>query len=242
MLRCVIQNKQDTWDEKLPYLLGAIRSTVNRSTGFTPNKLMLGREVHTPLTLMAGGEEQQISSHAYNLFVEGEMAKCHKLARDHLEEQQRRQKIDRQPQENIRKYVVGDIVLLINSASKIGVCKKLQPQWQGPYLVTGVINSVLYEIASKNRRWIVHHDRLKKCLDRVLPLWLRRRRHNLLNNDPSEKMTVQPRYCICNGIDDGRLMVVCEGCEKWFHCDCINMSPQAAKEMDDYFCADCRNI
>ena len=242
MLRCVIQNRQDNWDEKLPYLLGAIRSTVNRSTGFTPNRLMLGREVHTPLTLMAGGDDRRVSTHAYNLFVEGEMSKCHQLARDHLEEQQRRQKRDRQPLQNTQYYEKGDIVLLINSASRIGICKKLQPQWQGPYLVTGVINPVLYEISSKNRKWIVHHDRLKKCLNRVLPLWLKRRRHHLLRNDPSEPVASVPRYCICNGIDDGRPMVACDGCDKWFHCECVNLSRQAAREMDDYFCADCRNI
>jgi len=32
----------------LPQLAGAMRASVNRSTGFTPNKLMLGREVTQP--------------------------------------------------------------------------------------------------------------------------------------------------------------------------------------------------
>ena len=39
----------------------AIRSTVNRQTGFTPNFLMLGREVLQPIDLMLnpGGEEER---------------------------------------------------------------------------------------------------------------------------------------------------------------------------------------
>lgn len=35
-----------------PQFAGAPRSTVNKSTGFTPNKIMIGREVNTPAYLM----------------------------------------------------------------------------------------------------------------------------------------------------------------------------------------------
>ena len=47
--------------------VGAIRATVNRSTGFTPNGMMLGREVMMPLDLMSGsvGEEVGDIIHLY---------------------------------------------------------------------------------------------------------------------------------------------------------------------------------
>ena len=83
-LRCFINNRQDTWDEKLPYILGAIRSTVNRSTGFTPNKLMLGREVTNPLKLMTGESPPLQTTHEYLSVLEEEMVSCHKLARESL--------------------------------------------------------------------------------------------------------------------------------------------------------------
>ena len=59
ILRCCIQGQQEDWDLHLATLGMAIRSTVNRQTGFTPNFLMLGREVLQPIDLMlnAGGEE-----------------------------------------------------------------------------------------------------------------------------------------------------------------------------------------
>lgn len=47
-VRCFVSKSQDNWDEHLPQLAGAIRSFFNRNTGFTPNKLMLGREVTLP--------------------------------------------------------------------------------------------------------------------------------------------------------------------------------------------------
>ena len=45
----------------------AIRSTVNRQTGFTPNSLMLGRELLQPIDLMLnpGGEEERITPGIY---------------------------------------------------------------------------------------------------------------------------------------------------------------------------------
>ena len=54
MIRCFVSKSHDDWDEYLQVLAGAIRSTVQRNTGFTPNMLMLGREVSTPLDVMLG--------------------------------------------------------------------------------------------------------------------------------------------------------------------------------------------
>ena len=53
-LRCFLKNKQNDWDIYLPQIAGAIRSTVNRQTGFTPNFLMLGREIVQPIDIMFG--------------------------------------------------------------------------------------------------------------------------------------------------------------------------------------------
>lgn len=51
-VQCFVSKSQDNWDEHLPQIAGAIRSSVNRNTGFTPKKLMLGREVTLPADLV----------------------------------------------------------------------------------------------------------------------------------------------------------------------------------------------
>ncbi|KAH3694054.1 hypothetical protein DPMN_081493 [Dreissena polymorpha] len=51
-VRCFTANRQDSWDVNLPQIAGALRSSVNRSTGFTQNKMMLGREVYSPADLV----------------------------------------------------------------------------------------------------------------------------------------------------------------------------------------------
>ena len=49
--KLVAVNQRD-WDERLPYALLAYRATTHSSTGFTPNKLFLGRENRLPVDLV----------------------------------------------------------------------------------------------------------------------------------------------------------------------------------------------
>ena len=51
-IRCFTDNRPNDWDKYLQQLAGALRSSVNRHTGFTPNMLMLGREINQPVDLM----------------------------------------------------------------------------------------------------------------------------------------------------------------------------------------------
>ena len=48
MMRCFVSQNQYDSDEHIPLLAGAYRSSPHTSTGLTPNKLMLGREVYRP--------------------------------------------------------------------------------------------------------------------------------------------------------------------------------------------------
>ncbi|KAE8450250.1 hypothetical protein EG329_006678 [Mollisiaceae sp. DMI_Dod_QoI] len=50
-------------------------------------------------------------------------------------------------------------------------------------------------------------------------------------------------YCICRGPDDHRMMVFCEGgCEDWYHCSCVGVNEEDAKELlDRFICPKCKN-
>jgi hypothetical protein len=71
------------------------------------------------------------------------------------------------------KYQIGDLVYKLDSATKIGQSSKLKPVWKGPLLVTKVISPVLLKIRDKRGEYVIHHDRLKLCRDRTIPLWNR---------------------------------------------------------------------
>ena len=55
--------------------------------------------------------------------------------------------------------------------------------------MTQVISSVLYRIANHKRSMVAHHDSLKLCNDRDIPLWLLRKRHEDVGDQVLEQAT-----------------------------------------------------
>jgi hypothetical protein len=51
MLSAFVNEHQNDWDEHLPYIAMAYRAAEHETTGNTPNYMMLGREVTTPLDI-----------------------------------------------------------------------------------------------------------------------------------------------------------------------------------------------
>ncbi|KAK7481756.1 hypothetical protein BaRGS_00027004 [Batillaria attramentaria] len=244
MVRCTLQAKQVDWDRELQVLMGAIRSTENRSTGFTPNFLMLGREVNTPLQLMVGAREGPKGSTAEYVPLQASMERAHLLARKNLGQQQQRQKKAYDLRASHTSYEVGDVVSEINSAAKVGESRKLAPIWKGSYLVTDVVSPILVRVKGR----IVHTDRLQLCRDRTLPLWLRRKQNRLLRDADGQDVECDPRgsnqptaptLCVCDQPDDGHLMIACDSCNEWFHGDCVGVTEEDAKRLDLYCCPVC---
>ena len=237
---------QTHWDEKLQLIAGAIRCTVNRNTGYTPNMMMFGREVTQPLELMTGITVGEQSASEFVSDIQTQLAEAHTRARSTLKEAQRRQKHEYDIRQHVTRYRAGDAALLTNSATKIGQSKKLQPLWLGPFIVTKVISPILYKISSQRRTFVVHHDRIRHCFDKVLPGWLLRRRFNLseapnILDETLGPLADAPIHCYCRKPDDGSLMVICENCFEWFHVEtCLGLTKEELDEIPLFFCS-CRD-
>jgi hypothetical protein len=108
------------------------------------------------------------------------------FVRKNLHESQMRQKRDYDVRLKFTEYQVGDLVYIVNSAKKVGQSSKLNPIWKGPYVVTDILSPILFRIAGRKKTMVVHHDRMKICKDRVIPLWVRQRRHRILEGLPVE--------------------------------------------------------
>ena len=61
-LTALIHEFDDEWDEALPATLLAMRTSVNRTTGFTPFYLEHGREARLPVDMIAGPPPGQSTS------------------------------------------------------------------------------------------------------------------------------------------------------------------------------------
>ena len=188
LIRCYVSGSPRSWDQHLQQLSGAINSTVNRQTGFTPNQMMLGREVSLPVEIMLGTSELAINSTDppdYVQQLEKVLKETHELARCNLQSSQLRQKQDYDTRLAVSKYQIGDLVYKLDSSTKIGQSSKLRPVWKGPLLVTKIMSPVLFRVRDKKGESVIHHDRIKPCRDRAVPLWMRKLRHRFLSTGSS---------------------------------------------------------
>ncbi len=245
-VRCFVGRHQRTWDKCLPQIAGALRSSVNRSTGFTANQLMLGREVLVPADLVYPSScKSEVSSDpgSYVAQLEDSMRDAHECARKSLREGQKVMKRDYDLRVCSRTYDVGDAVYVLNTASKKGLSSKLSIQWNGPGVVLRKITPYLYKVQLKKTVATVNHDRMKYCREVPLPVWLQRARTNIASEetplDLSHEASGTKLYCICKQPDDGQFMIQCDSCLDWFHGHCVNISEIEAELIDIYTCPPC---
>ena len=175
MIRCYSEKKKD-WDKDLSLLTGALRATVSRQTGFTPNMIILGQEVVRPVEVMMGMAQLRKLSHSpceYVKKLQETLLKVHDLASDKLRIAQQRQKKDYDLKIREKSYGSGDYVYVRNDARKVGESRKLQPIYKGPYLVTEQLSPVLYKVRDKKTEKVIHHNRLKACPGQGIPMWMK---------------------------------------------------------------------
>lgn len=184
MIRCFVDKHPKDWDLYLPLLVMATHAMKHRDTGFTPNRLMLGREVMMPIDLIMGTESTQVlyEPTEWVALQEEVIPKIYSLVRKNLEGTLKRRRSDYDLRIYEKRYHTGDFVYQSQTSTKRG-SKALTPVWKGPYLVIES-NPPLYKLEDRRgRTTVLHHDRLKLCSDRLIPFWLRRKRHMLLDLD-----------------------------------------------------------
>jgi transposase InsO family protein len=178
MLSKYISTDQRDWDEQLPHIMLAYRSSVHESTGQTPSSMMLGREVTLPIDLLYGQppvetEPTPANKSVYIQSLTETLWEVHEHARENMLEASNRQKKRYDHRAKQTQYKVRDVVWLRNKTRVRGKTPKLQNRWDGPFVVTRVISDLVYQIQSSPRARVktVHHDNLKPYYGEFQP-WL----------------------------------------------------------------------
>ena len=120
------------------------------------------------------------------------LSRVHNLARETIGKTQMRLKRDYDLRVLVHPYETGDVVYLLDSSTKIGLSKKLRPPYYGPLLIT-CARPPLYVLEDRKRKSLMHHDTLISCHDSTFPLWLRRKRHDLLQTLPIDGVRIMTR-------------------------------------------------
>ncbi len=56
----------------------------------------------------------------------------------------------------------------------------------------------------------------------------------------SESESDHGPYCVCRGPDDHRWMIQCDGCEDWFHGECVQITKELGETLiQSYICPNC---
>jgi transposase InsO family protein len=242
-VRCYVSTKNE-WDQFLPLLAGAMRSCVNRQTGFTANMLMLGRETHQPMDLLFPDPEQKAKHDGVEEYVQAlkeNTIQTHEIARQNLKTAQKTMKRDYDVKVLVRTYKVGDPVYLLDTATTKGTSSKLKAPWKGPGIICEKITDMLFRVLVRDKEFTVNHDRIKLCRDKDLPTWIKRYQRNPESlKAKASKSQGEELYCLCRRPDSGGFMIQCDLCLEWFHGPCVNVTPAVARRTSKYVCPNCQ--
>ena len=148
MLSAFVSSNNKDWDEQLPYVMMAYRSAEHETTGMSPNILMFGREVATPLDLMyeMPPMNKPIPNNQWVWELQDRIETAHATVRKYTQQSMRRQKQLHDSRTAYEKFNVGDQVFVFFPVRPIGTSSKFPSYWRGPYKITGVLSDVLYKV------------------------------------------------------------------------------------------------
>ena len=166
MLSKYIKANQRDWDEVLPFMLMAYRSSKQESTKHTPNIMFLGRETDLPVDLLYPPppvESDDRSTNEYVAELKYRLKTVHEMARNSLMEAGQKQKLAYDRKVSKHTYKVGDAVWLRSYAKPKGLSRKLQLRWEGPFKIVGKISDLTYKIQRSRKAdfKVIQFNRLK---------------------------------------------------------------------------------
>ena len=179
LIRCYVDDNQGDWDLHLPLLTAAYRSMEHPATGYTPNFLMLGREVHTPVemlfpnTLICRKDPETIPDYVDEL--KQKLTETYHTVRANLKRAAKHQKRNYDTRVTEHLYHPGDVVYKRNPRKK-----KLELPWFGPFVVLKKLGGTLYQVSNKRKAQVVHHDALKPYEVTPVPAWVKKMKQKLM--------------------------------------------------------------
>ena len=114
LLRVFMNEEHTNWDERLPYVMMVYRSSVNKTTGYTPNMKMIGEDITVPLDKHFANplDEKKIWSGLVTKLQE-RMEQAHEFSRVHTDSEMCRQKRYHDNKLSWEKFEVGDEMFVL---------------------------------------------------------------------------------------------------------------------------------
>ena len=165
MMGKVVADHQRDWTDHLPKLMAAYRSAVHEATGYSPNMLILGREMHAPLDLTVKvPSDAETNSDTY---VDQILEQFYQSYRQTRESLQTRTLVNKRYYDISTKktceYTPGTWVWYYKPKHVSGTAQKWERYFTGPYRIMrqlGPVNLVLQSSANA-QPFVKHIDKVK---------------------------------------------------------------------------------
>ena len=143
---------QDEWEKYLPYVLYAYRTSCHTTTGVPPYLLLYGR--HPPSNQLQ--KQLAYDSLSYPAHIQSRLAELQDFVHTNLTQAASNQKDSYDNHTSTPLFAIGDPVWL-----SIPTAGKLDPRWEGEWVVKSVKGPVNVEISDGRRTRVVHTNRLQ---------------------------------------------------------------------------------
>src|SRR6218665_3272098 len=177
MLAKFISETQKNWDQQLPLIMSAYRASQHSSTGYTPNRLFLNREVCMPLDLVLGEcierNEPTSSYHEYVHEKGAQIQATFSIARDCMRRRAEIRAYKYDLRVKPKEFPVNSFVWYFYPRKRAGLKEKWLKFYTGPYKVEQRVGPVLYQIRKSPRAkaQLVYVDKLKPYVGDLPESW-----------------------------------------------------------------------
>ena len=130
--------KKGNWDWYLQSAVYATRVSVNESTKYSPAEMLHGYKFRQPCDYRDGEIEiQELDPESYAHQEFAKIRDIRKRAEDFIVKAQKRQKDYHDRSRNLLEPLnIGDKVKLYRQMIKTNMSGKLEPKWEGPYIIS----------------------------------------------------------------------------------------------------------
>ena len=160
VLRPVVNNLHDNWEDWVPHISACLNSAVNESTGKSAHYILYGVDKRLPYDLLSSPQHPVYNIEDYAKQHMHVFADIHAQVRGKLEAS-KTEMMDKQHKRAVPVTIqVGDTVMVADSDRS----DKLSPKFFGPRLVVCQLHGNKYGIFNPILRTVdvIHSDRLKK--------------------------------------------------------------------------------
>ena len=192
MLKKYCLDNISVWDELVPYLLFAVRSSVNESVGLSPFNIIFGHKVRGPLEMLRESWEEEDTSEDFLEYISRtrtHLTQALEFAKQHLSKTQQSMKIAYDKKTVSRSFDIGDEVMVL-----LPIQGQLKAKYVGPYKIIGKKNELNYILDTPDRRkkQAVCHINMLKLFHRRQPTPV------MLTTRPQEVLSLKNEWPLDN--------------------------------------------